>query len=291
MFARPGMTVRLPILANAVARRKHQRFDDDRHRARGVEDGADIDIVELLELETVDRNDRVRKLHLFAIMNADQAADVAVAGEHDGMAAGEHGLQSIGRALAKIAEPLERRRAAPRYEHRDRACAAAEIEPFERRLDRGCDCCGIDFVIAERKLRRDHRHVAQRQRVQRRHEDRAAGHLHRILRSADHGGADARIGPRQRYAPVAQPRAQFARQLRADIAVGFGLAAVNIFRHAAGKADVGDLAAMAERIEPQQIGAAGARRAALHGFEQTIGHARRECACILFREQRTRLKL
>ena len=76
---RRGRTLGLPVLADAFASRKYQRFDDNRHRARRVEDGADVDIVELLEFETVDRDDRISDFHFLAIMDADQPADVAVA--------------------------------------------------------------------------------------------------------------------------------------------------------------------------------------------------------------------
>src|SRR5580700_2961750 len=105
--------LRPPILAETGAGRKNQRLNDDRHRARSVEDGADVDVVELLEFEAVDRDDRIFDLQLLAVMDADQSADVAVAGKHDGMAAGEHGLQSVGNTLAEIIKPPERRRAAP----------------------------------------------------------------------------------------------------------------------------------------------------------------------------------
>ena len=201
----------------------------------------------------------------------------------------EHGVQAVGDAFAEIVEALERRRAAPRHEHGDRAFAVAEIEPLERRLDRSGNGGGID-VVAERQLRRDHRHVAQRQRFERRDEDRRAGHLHGVLRGADHGGADARVGPRQLQPARREPRAQFGGKLRPDIAERLGLAAVNVFRHAAGKADVGNRRRDSERIEPQQIGAAGARRAAAHGFEQFIGHARGERARLVFGQDRAGLE-
>ena len=55
-----------------------------------VEHGADIDVVERLEFEPVDRNHRVRNLHLLVQVDAEQAADVAVAGEHERMAVLQH---------------------------------------------------------------------------------------------------------------------------------------------------------------------------------------------------------
>ena len=81
---------RLPFHAGRGARRKDQRLDHHRHRAGRRQHGADVDVVELLELEAVDRDDRVVDLHLLAQVNAHQAADVAVAGQHQRMAVGEH---------------------------------------------------------------------------------------------------------------------------------------------------------------------------------------------------------
>src|ERR1700761_9462830 len=65
--------------AKSRCRREHERFDDDRNGARGLEHRADIDEIELLEHDAVDRDDGVLQLRLFLGMNADQAADIAVA--------------------------------------------------------------------------------------------------------------------------------------------------------------------------------------------------------------------
>ena len=178
-------------MLRAVSARKHQRLDHHRHRAGGVQHRADVDVVELLQLQPVDRHDRVGDLHLLAQVNADQAADVAVAGENERMVAREAVAQALDHAAAERIEPLERRRALPRHEQRDRRLAAGEIEPLEHGLDRARDRGRIDGLAVERQRRRDHRHVAQRQRVERRNVDRAAAELDGVLRRADHGGADA----------------------------------------------------------------------------------------------------
>ena len=126
------------------------------------------------------------------------------------------------------------------------------------------------IVVAERQVGRDHRHIAQRQRVERRHEDRRAGDLHGVLRGADHGGADARVRPRQLQAARREPRAQFGGELRAEIAEALGLAAINIFRDAAGEAHVDDVAAIASADRA----AAGRRRrraASRRAWLRTIG--------------------
>ena len=116
------------------AARKNQRLDHHRHRARAVQHRADVDVVELLQFEPVDRHDRIGDLHLLAQVNADQAADVAVAGQHERMAVRQHAREPLDHAAAERIEPLERRRAAPRHEQRDRLLAVGEIEPLEHRL-------------------------------------------------------------------------------------------------------------------------------------------------------------
>ena len=92
-------------------------------------------------------------------------AQVAIAREHERMALREDRFQSLGDPFAKIIEPMERRRAAPRHEDHDGAFAAVEIEPFERGFDGRGDGSGIDFLFAQRQRRRDDRHVPQRQRA------------------------------------------------------------------------------------------------------------------------------
>ncbi len=81
------------------------------------------------------------------------------------------------------------------------------------------------------------------------------------------------------------PRTDFLGQQRAEIAERSGFAAVDVFRHAAGERDLGDRATMRERIEPAQAMAIDARRAALHGLEQALGHARRHLLRVLRRER------
>jgi len=49
---------------------------------RAFEKRADIDIVEFLELDAVDRDDGLGKAEVFAAMHADEAADIAVPDEH-----------------------------------------------------------------------------------------------------------------------------------------------------------------------------------------------------------------
>ncbi len=96
------------------------------------------------------------------------------------------------------------------------------------------------------------------------------------MRGADHGGADTRLGPHALHAGSVDPRAHVLGELQAEIAERLDVAAIEIFGDAAGTTDLIDPAAIGDRIEPQQIDAAGARRLAPHRREQTIGHPRRQ---------------
>src|SRR5262249_21371985 len=83
-------------------------LDDHRHRAGGLEHRADIDIVELLEFEPVDRDHGVRKLHFLVQMNAQEPADVAVAGQHQRMAILQDAAEALDHAATECVEPQQR---------------------------------------------------------------------------------------------------------------------------------------------------------------------------------------
>src|SRR4030088_1511975 len=79
---RPGMTeclrrrldrFLLPLLPERRAGREDERLDDDRDRARALQHLADVDIVERLELQPVDRDDRILELHLLQEMDIGRA--------------------------------------------------------------------------------------------------------------------------------------------------------------------------------------------------------------------------
>ena len=73
--------------------------------------------------------------------------------------------------------------------------------------------------------------------VERLHENRAAADLDRILRGADDGRANAFVGRFDAWSPGRDAAQDRLRELRAEIAETLALAAVDIFRHAAGKGD------------------------------------------------------
>ena len=111
----------------------------------------------------------------------------------------------------------------------------------------------------------------------RRDEDRAAAHLDGVLGGADHGGADPFVGSDDTRSPGLDPFEDRTGERRSQIAESLALASVDIFRHAARKADRFGLALVAQRIEAQQGIRLGAKDRPAHGFEQTIGHALDHC--------------
>ena len=184
-------------------------------------------------------------------MDADQAADVAVAGEHDRMAV------APARAASPSATPRQksssrRNVAEPRHGTNTATglLAAAEIEPLERRLDRA------------RRPRRDR---SSRRRAA------SAGAITGTLRSGSVSSGETKIvlpdtcmvyceAPitvaRMRASGALQLRAErvdavadFGRELRAEIAECLRLAAIDVFGHAAGKLNLAIVAAIAQRIE------------------------------------------
>src|SRR5882672_4955865 len=92
---------------------KHQRFDHHRHGARGREQLADVDKVEFLEDDPVDRHDRVGKAVFFPTVDADQAPDVAVPDQDEGQAAPERARKARDDSPAEGVQPPKRRRAFP----------------------------------------------------------------------------------------------------------------------------------------------------------------------------------
>src|SRR6266705_1378632 len=213
--------------------RKDQRLDHDRHGAGGLEQRADVDEVEFLEHDSVDRDDRTRQSRLLPAVDPDQAADVAVADEDERKAALED-LRQAGRD------------------------AATE---------------GIERIVGERQFRGNDRHVAQRQDRLRRNEDRAAAYLEGVLRRADHGRANSLVGLLDAGSPRLDPRQNGAGELAPEIAEVPNLATVDIFGDAAGERDYVGLALVSQRLETQQRGGFRTEGLSAHGFEQAIGHA------------------
>ncbi len=62
---------------------------------------ANVDVIELLQFEPVDRNDGIVQPHFLAQMDSDQPADIAVADQDDRMAMREHIGQSVHDAAAE----------------------------------------------------------------------------------------------------------------------------------------------------------------------------------------------
>ena len=253
--------------------RKNQRLDDHRHGARRLEHRADVDEVEFLEDDPVDRHDRIWQLRLLLGMDADEPADIAVADENQRQAMGELLVEPACHAAAEIVEPPEGRRSAPAIAERDGLLALVKIEPSQRRADRAGDRLDVEVLAVERHVGGDDRHVAQRQNLERPHENRAAADLDRILRGADDGRPNAFVGRFDAWSPGRDPAQDRLREQRAEVAETLALAPVDIFRHAAGKGDRCGSAGILQAVEPQERGRAGAQARARNGFEETLGHA------------------
>ena len=84
----------------------------------------------------------------------------------------------------------------------------------------GGDGVGVEIASARREIARDHRQVLQRQLVAIGDQDGVAADLHRELRGADDGGADALAGvpDRRQVAAVRQRMAQRLGEIEAEIA-------------------------------------------------------------------------
>src|SRR5438552_9035672 len=141
--------------------REHQRLDHDRHGAGGLEQRADVDEVEFLENDPVDRHDRVRHARFFAAMNTDQAADVAFADEDERGAPLEHFREARRHAPAEIIEPRERRGPCPAIAQRNRLFAFVKIESAQGCAHRLRDPLRVEGLAVERQGWRDDRQVAQ----------------------------------------------------------------------------------------------------------------------------------
>ena len=73
-------------------------------------------------------------------------------------------------------------------------------------------------------------------------------------------------------APGLHTRQHRLRQVWAQVAIGLGLAAVDVLSHPAAEGDDVGQGVCGQALQPQQRGGAGARRPALQHFEQAIGH-------------------
>src|SRR5438445_13750944 len=127
-------------------------------------------------------------------MDADQATDIAIADEDQR----ETVIEDIGQtgrdAVAEGVETRESGGALPSVAHGHRLLAYIEFETAQSGAQRGGDPVAIERLVVELEVRRDDRHVTQRQHAMRHDKDRGAADLDRVLRSADHGRANSLVG-------------------------------------------------------------------------------------------------
>src|SRR5439155_1747804 len=243
--------------------REHERLDHDRHGAGGLEQRADVYEVEFLQDDPVDRDDRIGKPGFLPAVDPDQSPDVAVSDQDERQAAPKPVREAGDDSAAEGVQPPIRRRALPTVAKGHRPLPAVEIEPAQRGSDRFGYSLHGESLGVERQIRRDDRHVLQREHALRRDEDRAAAHLDRVLGGADHGGADPFGGGLDSRSPTLDSREDRAGERRAEIAEGAVFTPVDVFRNAARKADHVRLAPVAQAPEPKAARVASSASPAL----------------------------
>ena len=161
---------------------------------------ADVDVVELLEFEPVDRHHRrsssfISSCRWMPSRPPTSPSPASTSGWPLSSTVASPSTTPRQNASSRwnVAEPC----------HGTNTATGCSPPARSSRLSIACggarDRGRIDGLAVERQRRRDHRHVAQRHRVERRDIDRAAAELDGVLRGADHGGADAldrRLEPR-----------------------------------------------------------------------------------------------
>src|SRR5581483_8059349 len=164
----------------------------------------------------------------------------------------------------------------------DGLAAVQQIQAAKRAQQRLAHGFFAELVLIERKLRRDHGDVAHRHGALGRDENRVAAHLHGVLRSADHGGADARVGLHDEKAEIAGAAARFLGDQRPEIAEAVFRTPVDELRHAAGKHHAIDLALVVQRRQAQEVFDISVDRIRLQHGEKLVHHAGDHAAQILF---------
>ena len=139
----------------------------------------------------------------------------------------------------------------PRPGRRHRPIAVVRIGAGERVPDRRGNGLRIN-VRAEIERTGEHRQVVERQPRRIADRDGVAAQLHRELRGADHGGADALAGVPHGCADamIGERMAQRVRQIEAEIVEPAAFAAVEIFGDAAREGDGVDRH-ITERVRPR----------------------------------------
>src|SRR5579871_2642918 len=230
---RHGRVGGLPFPAECSARREYQRFDHHRHCAGTLQHLPDVDEIELPELKSVNGDYRIFKLQLLTEMNAQQTSDIAVADKHHRKSALDEGFEPLDHAATKRVEPVEGGRTRPSYENGDRRFRFGKIEVLQGLADSGRNSRSVDHITVEREFRRDDRQIAKRQHIDRRYEHGAAAHLRRVLRGADHRGADTLRWRRELHSLRSGAVSDFRRKQAAEVAETAALPTVNIFGYPA----------------------------------------------------------
>src|SRR5205823_8066136 len=180
------------------------RLDDDRHGIGRLDHFAYVDVVQLQELQAVDRDQVGDHAELLGQDAAQRAADVLLESDDEREAGSDRAGhrpdeargQGVQRAVARLAPPGEG--------DRDRLLTLLEVEAAERLADGRLYL----LLVAQlgRQARVDDRQIPQRQDGRVRDVDRVPAELDRELRGADHRGPDA-LADRQQIGRQAAPPA------------------------------------------------------------------------------------
>src|SRR5437899_7547343 len=141
-------------------RRKRKRFDDDGDDVRGLDDLPDIDVVQLDELQAVDRDQWRDDIQLFVQDAAQRRADISVEGDHQWKPSGQRARHGLGDAVGQAFQIVVVGFAAPGQGDRRGMLAFGQVQSDKSVADRLGD--GARVWPRGFKAGVDHGQVAQR---------------------------------------------------------------------------------------------------------------------------------
>src|SRR5262249_45369710 len=146
------MIMMMNTLDRAAAARvfaEQQRFDRHRHGERRHPDASEIDVIEIAQHQSVDRQDLALDQQLFAQDGAQRLRDVVVEHNVERLPAFDGGGEAVADALGEGQNALVGRRTLPAQRERHLALAFDEIEGGEMRADRLGELVRIDALLAD----------------------------------------------------------------------------------------------------------------------------------------------
>src|SRR6266545_1397177 len=218
-----------------MARRssKRERFDDDGNDVGRLKQLADVDIVELDEMQAVDGNEWRTDADVLGKDAAERLADVGIERDHQwkpSRQAARHGLSDAVRhgAQARVVWL-----ALPRQRHRYGCFALNQVEPTEAESNRVGDPVSAGIGLAQAGVHDGQ--VAQRQHGRVADVHGITAQLDAELRGAEDGGANAfaQVDGGGGQATVLRRPLQSGGQVWPEVAETCGLSAVDVLGYAA----------------------------------------------------------